>query len=271
MPVMSECPVPVKRLNDPPGSGGGVSVAGSLAPPGGVVWSTPLAFHVGVGAGGAPADLWAFLSWAFESTETFTFGGASVERIVPLRHPFLPNLVAVGVRWRCTGRPIEEDPGWTDAKIEIEFGVPAYNLDTFYTVRTRFGGEFDTIPNAAMAFADGTRITGDWGVFVPEIAMVVTTFQSPAPVGPAIGNLVGKVSSATFLGWSAGYVRFDGVESDFAQTMAMTTTYVKSFAITFRSRPWNEVMKPSGASEVPLNVSTGLPKYQSGDLNALLY
>jgi hypothetical protein len=266
--LIADCPVPYRILDNPQGSGSGTSgVVGGF----GMAWTTSCAFLVGDHVGGVPEDLYTFLSWAFESTETYVFGGASVERISPLRHPFLTNLVAIDVNWRGTGRPTLASPGWTDARVEIRFGLPPYSLDRLYTVQTRFGGEFDTIPNAAMDFADGSRITGDWGVFVPEIAMLVTTYQSPEPVGATIAGLVGKVNSTTFLGWAPGYVRFDGVESNFAQTLALTTTYVKSFAINFRSRAWNEVMKPTGAVEAPTNILTGLPKYASGDLNILLY
>ena len=139
----------------------------------------------------------------------------------------------------------------------------------YYTVSTDFSATKEIIPGSAYRFADGTKTNGDVSLDILEIAMVVTTYQSPAPVGAAIRAVIGRLNNAVFLDCPIGTVRFDGVKSEFSKTM-FSTTYVKTFNLRYRERNWNEVVRPTGGWEAPVDVVTGATRYPLGNLGVLL-
>lgn len=74
---------------------------------------------------------------------------------------------------------------------------------------------------------------------------------------------------APFLGWSAGTVRFDGAEAEIAQTISYQNTYTRTLSCTFRPRPWNEILRPDGVWEAPVNRDSGDYLYRAADLSPL--
>src|SRR4051812_33005177 len=119
MAELADAPCAVEILYRESG-GGGIDQSGVGA---------TLGFHVGKGVnGGAPEDLVPFLLFVGGTKETVTMGGVSVERIVPLRHPFYPDMVAVAARWEKTGKPHPAAPGWTDHKVVVDFAYVPYSF-----------------------------------------------------------------------------------------------------------------------------------------------
>lgn len=264
MSYILDSPVPFRTL-----SAGGGGDGGDQG------WSHALGFWVGGSlSGGSPMDIYTFLNFISGTTETFSSGGIVYNRIVPLRHPYLTNMLLTRVRWDFTGPPLDAEPGWTDAKVWCEFGVPPYAItgdQPFYTIRTRFGAAYETVPDSAFQFSDGSKLSSDSGLFIPEIGFTVTTYLDPIAVSDTVAAMTGTVNSAIFLGRAIGTIRFDGVETEFTRNASLQSTYVKTFSLNFRPRPWNEVLRKDGAWDVPTSVATGLPKYASADHNLLLY
>lgn len=233
-----------------------------------------LAFHVGAGAGGSPPDLTPFLQFVGGTAETVTIGGVEVERIVPLTHPYFPGMVAQSVRWRKTGRPLTVAPGWTDWKVFVDFAVVPYAFagdQPYLTLNRDYGASSITLPGRAYAVG-GVFLNHDVARNVPEIVYRATKYNVPTLDDSVYRALSGKVNDATFLGYAAGTVRFDGVQDQIVQTIAFTLNRTVSLALACRpSLSWNSIVLPTGAVGDPVNVDDGTGLYETADFAALLY
>ncbi len=257
---------PYRILHNPGGTLGGDErgVGGSLG------------FHLGAnvpGGGGLATDVLDFITFLGGAVETVVIGGVAVERIVPLRHPYLPDMVALSYRAERTGKPIAAIPGWADWKVFVEFGtVPfAFGGDTPYlTIRRRYGASAITQPGKAYAIS-GVPLEHDVAVVIPEILYSATKYNVPTMDDSVYKTLAGKVNDATFLGYAAETVRFDGVEDEINVTVGFVTTRTVSLSLAWRPRSWNEVLLPSGVWAAPLNINDGSKMYAAGDFSLLLY
>lgn len=265
MSELSSSPVPWKPLYKP----AGVIDLG----PGGR--GSSLAFHVGVNVGGAPLDVLAFLQHIDGTPETVVLpGGITVERIVPLIHPYIPQMLARHVRAEGTGRPIAVAPGYEDWKVTVDFESTLFGLggdQPFLTINRNYGGNFVTRPGTAyVGFTNGIRLRQDVGVFLPEVSYQVTLYQVPAVNDALICGLTGKVNLTEFLGRPPGTVRFDGLQTSYTQSTWNQVTFTVAFAFSFRLVPWSDVVFPDGTTDTAVNVDTGDPIYLLDELNDLL-
>lgn len=224
-------------------------------------------------------DLPSFLETLAGTTETIDLGGGTtIERVVPLVHPDVPEMMVVGYYAEAFGRP-----GGTGAsahtgqfshyRVRCNFATLPFlaNGDTaYYTWTTDAGENHETIPGSTLQFSDGTSVTGDAGLPMPVVVLNLTTFMSVTPVTFALASLIGKVSSAAVDDYPAGTLRFTNVRSDYNQGM-FSRSLVKSYQLKFREKPWNEVLRLDGVWESPTLGTSGLTKYQSSDLNILKY
>lgn len=273
MALLANSPVPVRILADPRWEVG--------MDPGGV--GGAMGFHVGAGVAavpgdpgvraGLPSDIYTFLDFIGGTTEAVTIGGVVVQRIVPLRHPYLTNMVAQRVRAVGTGQPLDGAPGSTDAKVMVDFGVPPYPFagDTPYSV-LRHRGDATAITRPGRAYAvGGVFLNHDIATSLPGILFSFTLYQVPTLNIDLYTSLCGKVNDAVFLGRAAGTVRFDSFEDEIATTIAFTQTQTVSLALAWRPRPWNEVLLPNGVWAEPVNVNDGSKLHAPADLSSLLY
>ena len=205
-------------------------------------------------------------------------GGTIVSRVIPLVHPDYPTMFAIGFRSESFGTPggtgtSVYSPMFNKARVTVDFASVPFGFAggdaPYYTISTDFSATKEIIPGSAYRFADMTKTNGDVSLDILEIAMVVTTYQSPAPVGAAIRGVIGRLNNAVFLDCPIGTVRFDGVKSEFQKTM-FSTTYTKTFNLRYRERNWNEVVRPTGGWEAPVDVVTGATRYPLGNLSVLL-
>jgi hypothetical protein len=263
MSELAASPVPFRTLYAP---------AGTVGMGNGAVGSS-LGFHVGVGVGGVATDMIDFLTFVGGTSEDVTIGGLTVSRIVPLKHPYFPAMVAVGARAEGTGRGIDAEPGWTDWRILVDFAVIPYAFggDTPYlTVRRNYGASAITLPGRAYAVS-GTPLNHDVAVMVPEVSYNVTKYNVPTMDDSVYKTLAGKVNSDVFLGYAAETVRFDGVQDEISQTIAFTTNRTVSLAVAWRPRSWNQILLPSGVWATPVNVSDGSKMYTPAPFAPLMY
>lgn len=262
MADLTASPVPVQTLYKPAGTVGGDERG----------WGGSLGFHVGSGAGGQPMDMITFLQFVGGTSETITVGSTTYERIVPLKHPYFPAMVAVGARAQGIGTALAVAPGWSDWVVEVDFAVVPYSFggdQPYLTIRRKYGASAITLPGRAYAIS-GVPLNHDVAVMIPEVVYSVTAYNVPSMDDTVFKTLVGKVNSTTFLGYTPETVRFDGIEDEIVMTIGFTQNRTVSMAITWRPRSWNEVLLPSGVWAAPINIADGTKLYGSGDLNLLL-
>ena len=188
-------------------------------------YGASLTFRVGAGVpGGSQADIFTFIDFVGGVEEFVTIGGVDTTRVVPLRHPFLPGMVAVALRAEGTGRPSVDAPGSTDAKIHVDFAVVPYGFDgstPHMTLNRDYGAEAITLPGQAYAVG-GTRLNHDVAVVMPIQHYTVTHYNVPTLDDSLFATLVGKVNNATFLDRAAGTWLFGGVRDQITRTIGGT-------------------------------------------------
>jgi|GEM_PF-3846186 len=262
MALILDSPVSVRTLFREGGEGSG-DASGMGA---------SVAFHVGVGVGGAAIDLIPFLQFLGGAPETVTIGGVVVERVVPLRHPYFTDMVAVAARWRRAGKPIDVAPGATDWKVTVDFALVPYPFDgstPHFTLRRRYGASAITLPGQAFAVG-GVKLNHDVARVIPEILYSATAYNVPTMDDSVYRTLAGKVNAGTFLGAAPGTVRFDGVEDEITTTIGLVHNRTVTLSLAFRPRSWNEILLPSGVWAAPLNINDGIGIHETGNFNQLL-
>ena len=262
MANLADCPVPYRTLYH--GGSIGIDEAGAGA---------AMGFHLGVDVpGGSATDVLDFLTFLGGTPETVTVGGVVTERLVPLKHPYLTSMVAMRARAEKTGKGIAAPPGWTDWKVHVDFALVPYLFggDTPYlTLRRRYGASAITQPGRAYAVG-GTPLNHDIAVVIPEILYSATKYNVPTLDDSVFKVLSGKVNAATFLGFAAETVRFDGVEDEINTNIGMVTNRTVSLSLAWRPRSWNEILLPTGVWAAPINISDGSKMYATGDFSLLL-
>ena len=228
-------------------------------------------------------DVTAFVQHAINSVEVINYGdGVTAERVVPLVYPDDPQMNLVGYRVEYFGTPGGTGASvFTDqfshARIHLEFGVFPFATGgdaPFFTLTTDHSATMETLPGTVLTFPSGIgQTTGEWGLPVGVVAYNLTTYMGTTPVSPTISNLNGRVNDDVFsvdgVGtFATGTLRLMGIRSEFAVGM-FSRTMVKTFALRYRDRPWNQVMNPVGVWETPTLGLTGLNKYPSADFDVL--
>lgn len=228
-------------------------------------------------------DVTAFVQHAINSVEVINHGGGvTSERVVPLVYPDDAQMNLVGYRVEYFGTPGGTGASaFTDqfshARIHLEFGVFPFAMggdQPYFTLTTDHAATMETVPGTILTFPSGIgQPTGEWGLPVGTVAYVLTTYLGTTPVSPTISNLNGKVNNAAFtvngIGtFAAGTLRLMGIRSEYAVGM-FSRTMVKSFTLSYREKPWNQVLNPVGVWETPTLGATGLTKYFSADFEVL--
>lgn len=262
MADLTASPVPVQTLYKPAGTIGGDERGHGAS----------LGFHVGEGVGGTAMDVIAFITFLGGTSETTTVGSTTVERIVPLKHPYLPAMVAQGYRATAIGTALSVAPGWSDWVVEVDFALVPYSFtgdQPYLTIRRKYGASAITLPGRAYAIS-GVPLNHDVAVMIPEVIYSATAYNVPSMDDTVYKTLAGKVNSDTFLGYAPETVRFDGVEDEIVMTIGFTQNRTVSLALAWRPRSWNQVLLPSGVWGTPLNISDGTKLYTPAPFAPLL-
>lgn len=224
------------------------------------------------------ADQDAFLATVAGTAENV---GNNITRIVPLRHPRYPDMLAFNVKSQGTGHDPNATPSvagyqYEKAKILVSFKswpFPIVGNQPFMTLRLRKSSEAITIPQAGYKFTStGQILQGvDAAVIVPTTVYSLTMYQCPTLDDDLITSIqANPVNSDTIFNKAPGYVRFDGCDSEISQTVTGVITYTKTLTFTYRTAPWNQVLNPAGAWEAPVKISDGSNMYGTSALNQLL-
>jgi len=167
-------------------------------------------------------------------------------------------------------------PQFSHARIHLEFAVlpfPIGGSAPFYTLTTDHGVSMETLPGSTLTFPSGGSLTGDWALRVGTVAYNLTTYLGTTPVSPTLSAMTGKINLGVFTvpgigSFADGTLRLDGISSQYAEGM-FERTMVKSFALRYRERDWNQVMNAAGVWETPTLGATGLTKYQKTSFEPL--
>ncbi len=226
---------------------------------------------------------------AFTDLETFinevkgyqvTYGSSSsgtIERGVPMQHPFNPNLYAVRISGEGLG--MDSTPSRTkpnpDALVRVTFGTLTWEPEDpstpFLDIDIQGSGNYITLPGVPFTYAtSGKPIEQDVGRMVGELAINVTRYDIPdIDRFMSIANpLKSKVNSAAM---TIGRTSFDAetlLFATYSATRQNTGLGQRKHKVTIqliqRDLSWNKVLTPSGTYD---NLS---PKpYDQTDLNPL--
>jgi hypothetical protein len=222
-----------------------------------------------------------FMDLVAGSDEVITYGGGStMTRKVPLRHPERP-LVFFAVRAECEGwggpegflDGVGQEVLHSHGRVVVEFSTLPFGAGEeipFSVTRVRHGSEYITKPGAAFTFSNGTKSSQDSGIFIALNTISITTYLNPTLNHPQITALTNKINSTTFLGYPPGHVKFDGADTESPVSSLGSRTHTKSMTFTYRELHWNLQMRGDGMMDTPMNAYTGLPPFQSAELNALI-
>lgn len=278
--TFAACPVPYAILRDPQVSGSGDNTSG---------YSESMTVRVGV------ADLYNFLLWAGGKAYTISLaGGGTATRIIPVSHPVSQGMICQALEWKLFGgyngshaaltglSGFTLNSSTTDALNLVNYQYAAVTLTfktvpfltdgstPFMVVNRQSAGEAYTLAGQKLAFpSDGSLIDADASVAIPTKTFVVTIYQAYSVNDTAIDNAIANpINSASFLGYAAGYLRFDGVDSTTTMTAGFSVSYQISYKFTYRPVPWNQFLRPDGTWEAP-KTPGGAFVYGTSDLNAL--
>jgi hypothetical protein len=224
-------------------------------------------------------DIGSFLTTLAGTTETVTLtGGGTMDRIVPLKHPDDPTMLAMSYRAEAYGTPNGTGASihstqFSHHRVRVQFATLPFGVggdSPFYSLSTETAESFETIPNVTLHFSNGTAPTGEFGIPAPLSVLNLTTYLNPTPVDYALSALVGKINSVAFDDYPPFTLRFTRINSEAQQGM-FSRSLVKSYGFQFRDPHWNKILRNDGVWDTATIGSTGVGRFLTADLNALKY
>jgi hypothetical protein len=232
------------------------------------------------------ADLTLFLKALTGLPETFTLPGTppvSISRIVPLRSPYFPNVLAdqfdcksAGFRSaseRATAALLTGQAWWSTYFVTVIFKTPQYQVDgsePFMTVESDPSGRTDPVTASGMQFPDASHPTFDPGLWLPGENYRITLVGVPVPSRSIYLTYYGSVNSATWRGFPRGTVRY------MAPSIRTTTTIgnVQSSTVCHHFETstvdWNLAYKSDGTTGNLTVAGIVNPRYAYKDFATLL-
>lgn len=212
--------------------------------------------------------------------QTISYGGTSATRVVPLKNPSRYNCYASSIRSAPAPGAVPSIDGGMGIVhdyyyVDVQFTTPQYSYDgsePMVSVQRGVSSEMVTFPGTAYQYpSDGKLISHDVGVPVQMVDYVLTFHRLPSLNNTLYDSLVGCVNSTTFRGSDPGTYLYRGCQSAGMLTMGGQASYEASQQFSYRSVPWNKVMRPDGGGfEAPVRLGTSdgylIP---SADLNQL--
>lgn len=202
------------------------------------------------------------------TTETITCMGASVSRIVPLRHPAYPWLIADEVTaedfgWEAAGGGV---PAETDTKITVVFKSPSWDMSGSQSFLEFVGqGSSRMIPAPQGAYQSGHQpgeTTAGEQANGADFQLIL--HQVPSFNLGTLCALMNTTNNATFYGNPAGTVLFLGPSWQIQQQLGGVLSWRVGlgFKATDPNRPWNygylsdntwgQILKADGSLRYPL-------------------
>lgn len=215
------------------------------------------------------ADRTDFLNTVAGTVEIVGGFGGAVARVVPLRHPEYPNLLAVSARSK--GKGWDGDEGfWAFADITVMFETRPYDLSGQNAFLSRSGqGSVRGIPGPAANFLLGGVTPGfDPGEQIYGEEFSFTTHNLPTLPMSIYNTARNCVNSSAFFEYPPGTVLYNGPQYNQTQTIGGVTQWEVSHSFIYSKVPWNYYFASDGTLGV-LTRADGSLKYEEQDLTTI--
>ena len=202
-------------------------------------------------------DLMDFCQFCGGVPRTYTVGGVTVTRLVPLSHPAAPRLLCSDIKSEYIGEfTPSNDPWiqqWSHAKVSLKFKAVPYATDgsqPFMVINTRGGVEEYSLAGVRLQTAGGIPLQTDASLPVHTTIYSITIFQCPALGDNVVIPLQGKVNTGPMLMGSmmcaAGCVKFMDMQSEDSMTPDFQIKYTRTLSFGVRDVDWRMVLLPDG-------------------------
>lgn len=251
MSTVADLPASAVKLANPLGAGGMGGHADALRWEEQITWRVP---H---------EDFGSFVVACLYTPATLTVSGGTVTRNVPLVHPYLPFLHALGVDYRAfspnDSDDVDGDPfEWGDLDCTVTFGQLPFATDgdqPFVEIQTEGSVQDFTLPNYAYSFlGTAERIAQDVGVPVGSVRKVIHWHAVPDPdaaeaiVGPLMGLVNNAVLTMGGLVCPIDTVHFQTYSLSETRSLGGVRNARLSLQTAIRTAPtWNQAMRKTGA------------------------
>ena len=263
--TLASCPVSYSILYAEPATLNGENGSG---------WESSYCFKV------AYSDMDAFCTFAGGSKVTYTSGGNTFTRIIPLSDPDRVRLLCRKIEAKATGGWTPGNSAatrnWSHARVKLTFNSVPYLTDgstPFMDVQTHAGAEAYTLAGTRLAFSDATPIQADAALIVPTMTYAATIYQAPALADDVVRSLLGQCNSVALTlktgACAIGTVRFDGMDSRLTMTADFQQAYMRTLVFTWRPVPWNQFLRPNGVWDTAYGPSSATV-YGLSDLTPLI-
>lgn len=200
-------------------------------------------------------------------------GFASVTRLVPLRYPEYPSLIAEAAVARACGHNGEKNGAgfYSHWKISVDFGSPDYDVDgpdAWLTVTTSPSGRSLPVPFGAIVASGGSAPAGARTVFVPGYTYSVTVHKLSFFDNAFYQGQLKRTNNALWRGCPAGTVLFNGPRMTRTSMLGGVKTYEVGLEFEVSALPWNYAVFPDG-SVGPTTFLGGGDVYVPVDFHAL--
>lgn len=199
---------------------------------------------------------------------------STITRIVSLRHPLFPNLLAsdvqaTGVGFAANGNPTMGN-WWKYWDVQVTFSTPQYQVDgsdPFLNIATRPSGRTIAMPASAATFTAGDHPVIDPGVYVPGMTYEITINGLPSFSEAFWFGYFRTINSTTFRNFAPHTVLFNGPALNRTVTIGNVVRNNVTIPFEISALDWNYEAKASGALDT-MSVN-GSPWYTAVDFNQI--
>lgn len=193
---------------------------------------------------------WPVICGTVESVGVSVGGtGATINRVIPLRHPWSPKMIAETANASFVGhnQKTGADGFYSWCKVQVNFATPDYDIegdDAFLTVSTRPSGRAINVPTAAFSVGGFTAMNGTR--FIPGYTYEIMLHKFPYFDVGLYQGISRSVNSAPWRGCPAGCAMFLGPTTTRTSTVLGVTSYEIGLAFDISSIPWNQELGADG-------------------------
>jgi hypothetical protein len=224
-----------------------------------------------------------------------THSGTSISFTSPNVYPESPNLVASTITIRGIGGQYDgpRQIAFDRAVITVQYGVVPFGtlpgsdpggLNSFdaatplvyCTQELDFGYMAVPLPRGQVK-ANSLPVDGHPAVRnLAVVTMRLTLYRMPYLISASVRQKAGKLNSGTFLGCTAGMLRFDGVKTHRDGQSDGSLAQTTNIGFSYRpEQPWNYVPDPGGSSTwypaLYADGATTIPKVSFDDIIPTAY
>lgn len=213
----------------------------------GTAWAARIVFAT------SQANVVPFVTVCAGVTESVTYSGGSVDRVVTLQHPLYDWLWSSAVSVEMFGEASATSQALEDlhshARITVDFASRTYPTggdEPYSSWEARGAGVYTTIPGRKMKFPSGEVLGQDAGVFDGQTQYTLTLYQTPGINDVFLDGYLNKLNSDTFKGKAPGSLLFNNWGASFEIGSGGVMQWTKQITITYKTHHWNQYYQSNG-------------------------